>query len=123
MIHRPSYFVKSFATVTFSSGQVLGYVKQRKWFVTKQFDFLNIDNRMLFSCISIPPHIWTFKIFINDQHVAQISKKWSGYGKELLTDTDTFSESITIGYIENFDLPMSFDQKLQSTTRIIGVAT
>lgn len=91
LIQRPYYFFKSSATVKFSSGQVLGYVTQRKWLVTKQFDFLNTENKTLFSCIAKPPHIWTFKIFMNGQQVAQILKKWSGYGKEFFTDADTFS--------------------------------
>ena len=39
------------------------------------------------------------------------------------TEEDTFNEAITIGYIENFDLPMDDFDLSQSTTRIIGVST
>lgn len=39
------------------------------------------------------------------------------------TEEDTFSEAITIGYIENFDLPMDDFDISKSTTRIVGVST
>lgn len=38
------------------------------------------------------------------------------------TDKDKFSESITIGYIENFEVPMENATKTETNTTIIGVA-
>lgn len=36
-------------------------------------------------------HPWTFHILSNGSSVGKISKKWSGLGKEMFTDADTFS--------------------------------
>jgi len=90
-IDRPFYFLKSKAIVYSNDGQIYGYIHQKKWLGTKQFDFLSLEGQLLFSCISKLPHKWTFKVFMGEQEVAQVLKKWSGFGKEAFTDTDTFS--------------------------------
>lgn len=41
----------------------------------------------------------------------------------LPTEEDIFSEAITLGYIENFDLPMEVSEKTKSSARIVGVST
>ncbi|MHA1293307.1 MAG: phospholipid scramblase-related protein [Promethearchaeota archaeon] len=89
-IERPFYFLNSKAKIKLSDGNLFGSIIQRKWLATKQFDFILPDGRILFSCISKVPHIWTFKVFMNNQEIAQILKKWSGSGKEFFTDTDNF---------------------------------
>jgi len=94
-VNRPFYFLNSKAKVTLSDGSLFGSIIQRKWLGTKQFDFILSDGKVLFSCISKLPHIWTFKVFMNNQEVAQILKKWSGSGKEVFTDADTFSVDVS----------------------------
>jgi len=94
-IHRSFYFLKSSAIIKDANGQVFGHIKQRKWLGNKQFDFISADGEVLFSCISKLPHIWTFKVFMNGQEVAQILKQWGGSGKEVFTDADSFNIEIS----------------------------
>ena len=54
------------------------------------FDVYDNSNNLLFTCSAKVPHLWTFNIFKEGNKVAQILKKWSGVGKEMFTDTDTF---------------------------------
>jgi len=94
-VNRPFYFLNSKAKITSNDGSLFGSIIQKKWLGTKQFDFILPDGRILFSCISKLPHIWTFKVFMNNEEVAQILKKWSGSGKEIFTDADNFSIDVS----------------------------
>ena len=94
-LHRPFYFLNSKAEVTSKDGKPFGSIIQKKWFGTKQFDFILPNGEVLFSCISKLPHVWTFKVFKRNQEIAQILKKWSGGGKEFFTDSDNFAVDVS----------------------------
>ena len=91
ILERPFFFLKANYTIKSSNGEIIGYIKQNKWFVHHiSFDVYDRNNQLLFICSAKLPHPWTFNIFINQNKAAQILKKWSGIGRETFTDTDTF---------------------------------
>ena len=64
-------------------------------------------------------------IFDTDEFNLQSQKIEEIISKNILwipTDNDKFSESISIGYIEDFTIPMEDAEKTQTTTTIIGVS-
>ena len=64
-------------------------------------------------------------IFDTDEFNSQTSKVEDIISKNVLwipTHADRFSESISIGYIENFTIPMENATKTQTKTKIIGVS-
>jgi len=64
-------------------------------------------------------------IFDTDEFNSQTSKIEEIISKNILwipTSADKFSESISIGYIENFTIPMENATKTKTQTRIIGVS-
>jgi uncharacterized protein YxjI len=91
ILERPFYFLKADCTIKSPGGEVIGYIKQKKWFMHHiSFDIYDKNNQLLFTCSAKMPHFWTFNIFMNQNKVAQILKKWSGIGREAFTDSDTF---------------------------------
>jgi hypothetical protein len=88
-IQRPFYFFNSSAKIT-SEERLIGTIKQKNWFLDKQFDFYDNNNNLLFSCISKFPHIWTFNVLKEGKQIGQILKKWAGLGREAFTDADKF---------------------------------
>ncbi len=89
-IERPFAFFLAKHTVKSPSGQTLGYIKQKFAFFKAIFDIYDAGGQLIFQCISKFPHYWTFNILQNEQQVAVVTKKWSGFGKEIFTDADTF---------------------------------
>ena len=89
-IERPFFFLKTKADIKTPSDELIASIEQRKWWLTKTFEIYDPQDQLLFTCVSKFPHVWTFDIMQNNQRVAQILKKWSGFGKEMFTDADTF---------------------------------
>lgn len=78
------------------NNQKLGYITPRfQWFKMK-IEICDKNNKVLFVLMSKFFKPWTIKIFsaeqnfVTDKEVALISKKWSGFGKEIFTDADNF---------------------------------
>lgn len=72
-------------------GKLLGMVKRSWGFFKKVFLILDETQQPLFKVISKAFHPYTYRVYDNNkQEVAQILKKWSGLGKEMFTDADTF---------------------------------
>ena len=80
------------------SGEINGKLKQTKFMFNKEFKYLENDVEV-FSFYSKFPKVWTFDVLKQGQPVGQIKKKWSGVGKEMFTDADTFM--IDFGTIGN----------------------
>ncbi|MEM7245119.1 MAG: phospholipid scramblase-related protein [Acidobacteriota bacterium] len=78
-----------------TDGQPVGTVR-RKWpiFIKRRYRITVGDkpggDMMIDGSILSP---WTFPVFRGGRQVALIKKKWSGGGRELLTDADTFHVS------------------------------
>ncbi len=88
VVDRPFFFMKSKANI-FMGNEKTGKVKQTKAIGNKKFDFISNEGRVIFSCVSKLPHLWTFKVMKDGYHIATILKKWRG-GQEVISDADMF---------------------------------
>jgi len=71
-----------------SNNVTAGSIKGKWTWFNRTFEINAPSGKLL--CRAKFPHIWTFDIFRGSQKVGQILKKWSGVGKEMFTDADTF---------------------------------
>jgi len=74
-------------TVSTPNG-VVGNIHRRFRWVNKLFD-IEYGN-VKYTAETRFPHVWTYRVYSEGQQLAQIDKKWSGTGRELFTDADTF---------------------------------
>lgn len=106
IIDRPFFWFRSDATVYLADGSVFGYIKQRSFFPRKGYDFYSPNGELVFSCVGkLFSNWWTFKILMQGQEVGIIKKKWSGFGREFLTDSDKFV--IDFGNLQDDNLKYS----------------
>jgi len=68
---------------------IIGRISRKFGFVNKYFDII-LNNDRIVKCVSKFPHIWTYNITKDGHQIAQILRKWSGLGREIFTDADTF---------------------------------
>ena len=94
-LKRPFYILKSKAHIVMSNGAPFGSLIQKIKVAGIHFDFISPDGKIVFSVDSSVLHPWTFKISMNGEQVAQITKKWGGFGKESFTDADNFEVDVT----------------------------
>ena len=88
--------------VSNSSGVHLGTLQQTLSILWKNFRLEDANGRVVARVSSPPWRFWTF-IFKDSTgaEIARIEKKWSGLGRELFTDADTFKVSFTDGRVSN----------------------
>lgn len=91
-----------------ADGSELATIRRRFAFLKNKFEWEYMGQKYI--CISRLAHPWTFRIFLNGQQVAHILKKWSGIGREMFSDADTFE----------VDLGSVGDKKMKSI--ILGLA-
>ena len=89
-MNKPFYWLYADFTIKSPKGEILGYIKQKKWFLTKQFDVYDRSKQLCLKSISKIPKIWTFDVFRGPNKVGSIIKKWSGILKEFFTDADHY---------------------------------
>ena len=51
---------------------------------------LDTGSQLIYNCQMKIPKIWTFNILKEGSQLGQITKKWSGVGKEFFTKADNF---------------------------------
>ncbi len=90
IIERKFYFVFSEYTISTPDGKKLGEIKQRFKWLKRLFDIYDESGSVVLECISKALQFWTFNIFRGPNQVGSIKKKWTGFGKEMFTDADTF---------------------------------
>jgi hypothetical protein len=90
-LERTFFWFFSSLDVKTPDGQRQGKVERRFGIITKRYD-LHDERGRVFATIASPFwRIWTFPILDGSgRQVGEISKKWSGLGKELFTDADNF---------------------------------
>ena len=91
LLRRPFRFYFHEMTVSDSNGLPVGVVRRRFAIFSRPFSVYDSLGREIFSVIGPMLHPWTFRILVNGMEVGLILKKWSGLGKEMFTDADTFS--------------------------------
>jgi uncharacterized protein YxjI len=70
-------------------GELVGTLKRRIRIAGAKIE-INDKNSQLLYTLKGNFIGWDFKIYKNDQIVAQITKKWAGLGKELFTSADNY---------------------------------
>jgi uncharacterized protein YxjI len=76
--------------VSDASGKLLGRVRKRFTFPHTRYDVFDAHDRRILEIGRGIVHIWTFPIRRDGEEVAQITKRWSGIGREVFTDADRF---------------------------------
>ena len=74
-----------------SDKREIGSIKKKFWALRRTFLVYDVNGNEIFKIIGPIFHPWTFNIIKNGQELGRISKKWSGMGKEMFTDADTFT--------------------------------
>ena len=90
------FFIHEISVFDLNSRQ-LGTIKQKFAIFSKRFIVRDEQGREIYSIFGPFFHPWTFKILQNDTEVGKISKKWSGFGKEIFTDADNFNVAFRPG--------------------------
>jgi uncharacterized protein YxjI len=75
----------------------LGSIKRRFSILRRVYSVLDASGREKFALYGPLLHPWTFEIRQGDKVVGRIVKKWTGIGKEMLTDADTFGVTFPPG--------------------------
>jgi len=100
-------------TIEAPVGNIVGYVRQTQSCLEPRFSILDANHDEILSCAGPvcvccagPCFEPEFKVFSKDgsQEVGKITKQWSGLGRELFTDADTFGVSF----------PMDLDVKMKA---------
>ncbi|MEE9382713.1 MAG: phospholipid scramblase-related protein [Nannocystaceae bacterium] len=90
VLRRPFRFYFHQLNVYDSDGGFVGTVRKRWSLLRRKYVLLDPDGKDVFEIVGPFFRPWTFDIFEDGEQVAQIRKSWSGFGRELLTDADTF---------------------------------
>ncbi len=89
-IKRPWRFYFHEADILDSSGKKIGNLKKRFSFIRRIYTVTDDSGNELFELFGPILHPWTFNIMKSGGEVGKITKKWSGFGKEIFTDADNF---------------------------------
>lgn len=92
-IQRPWRFFFSHVDVFTGDGAALGEVQERWAWFSRLYELRDPTGRVLASLVGPMFRPWTFLVKIDGNEVGQISKKWSGLGREMFTDADTYGLS------------------------------
>jgi len=102
-IEKPFRFFVPEIIVYNENDESVGIVKKKFWSLRRTFIVLDVNGNEIYRIVGPILHPWTFKIMKDGKELGKISKKWSGIGKEMFTDADTFNV--------NFPNAMSDEEK------------
>lgn len=89
--HKPFRFYFHQIDVVENNGRKLGWIKREFSIFAREFTVMDSTGVEIFRIHGPFFHPWTFHLNKNGTKLGEISKKWSGLGKEFLTDADNFS--------------------------------
>ena len=90
-VHRPATMARSTVEVQWGPGAVAGYLRQENLMAKARFRMEGADGTPLGELRSENWRAWDFKITDPGGNlVAQITKKWSGLGREVFTTADNY---------------------------------
>jgi uncharacterized protein YxjI len=89
-VRRPWRFWFSRANIEDGEGRLLGSIQQRFAFFARVYDVLGPTGEVLAHLRGPFFKPWTFIIEEAGREVGRIQKRWSGFGKEMFTDADSF---------------------------------
>ena len=90
MIERPFFFFIPKHTIKTPDGRIIGFIKQKFTAFKTVFKIYDSSDRLIFSVIATPLHIWTYRIYSEGREVGKILKKWGSLVKEMYSDADSF---------------------------------
>ena len=93
--HHPFRFFFQRLIVTQADGTEIGHIQRRWSILTKKFDVLDPQEKVLMTVSSPVWRIWTFQFKRDGRDVAAIRKRWGGILKEAMTDADQFEVEFT----------------------------
>lgn len=89
-LHAPFRFIHREIFITTPDGQPVGRVRKRFTFPHTRYDVFGANDQHLYEIARGFVSVWTFTIRRDGRDFAQITKDWSGLGKEMFTDADHF---------------------------------
>lgn len=93
-VRRPFTFFLHNVTVSDAAGHVLGRVQRRFTFFVRRYTVTDASGQEIYELYGPVLHPWTFEVRNNGRTVGKITEKWSGLGKEMFTDADTFGLTV-----------------------------
>ncbi len=90
-LERPFRFIFSELHIQNAQGIHIGSIKLKFAFLKWFYIVYDADGGVIMSIVCSIFHPWTFTIDKDGVEIGKILKKWSGIGKEMFTDADTFS--------------------------------
>jgi uncharacterized protein YxjI len=92
VVKKAFFASRALTAVNDGSGKLLGFVRKRHWWSAYSFDVLDARKNVLYTmACKLPLELWTYRVRQADTEIAIVKKKWSGLGKEMFTQADTFS--------------------------------
>lgn len=88
-VSRGISLVQSVVNVFDENDQLIGTFRQKVFSIGGKFSILDPNGQPLCE-LQGKWHSWDFKFTFEGQELAQVSKKWSGLGKELFTSADNY---------------------------------
>ena len=100
VLRRPFRFYFHELEVYDQDGDHVGTVRKRWSIVRRKYALLDPKGEPVFDVVGPLLKPWTFDVFDGDQQVGCVRKRWSGLGREMLTDADAFG----VEYAEDLDV-------------------
>ncbi len=91
---RSFFWFYSHLHVTDASGQRVGSMQRRFSLFTRRFDLMDASGRLVAEMRGPIFRPFTFMVYQQGQEVGRVTKQWSGVGRELFTDADTFKVEV-----------------------------
>ena len=91
---RSFFWFYSHLHVTDASGQRVGSMQRRFSLLTRRFDLMDASGRLVAEMRGPIFRPFTFMVYQQGQEVGRVTKQWSGVGRELFTDADTFKVEV-----------------------------
>jgi uncharacterized protein YxjI len=89
-LEQPWTFFFTYVEVKAWDGRLMGTIQQRFGLLHRTFDLCSPGGAVLATLEGPLWRPWTFHVKQQGEVVATIRKQWSGFGKELFTDSDNF---------------------------------
>lgn len=89
-VDRPFKFIWQECSAMTDFGELLGKVRMRWAFFSKKYEITDSTDQVIFTIKSPVFKPWTYYIYKMDQQIGIITKKWSGFKKELFSTADNF---------------------------------
>jgi hypothetical protein len=91
-------FIRSKIDILNAAGQAIGYFKSKLLTINGGFDIFDMNDQLIAN-VKGSWKSWDFKIAdVQDNEIGVVSKKWSGFGKEMFTSEENLcriSQTIT----------------------------